>query len=227
MAGLAVGRDEEGFYKLTGYWDPVAYQAIGSSIIVISMLIVSSIGQYINSASLSGRLEMLLASPARLSVVLISTSIPMMIFGLVVFTLTTAPLMYVATHTHGPYVAIISTAVLSIGMIPLFIMAVLVGLVIARIRSPILLNLVQALVFTFSGALYPLTILPEILRIFSQALPIVYIVDPMRSLLITGDLGIIGLKIPALLIIALAYGSIGAILYRRFSSALRRGGLNV
>lgn len=79
LAGIAVGRDEEGFYRLTGYRDPVAYQAIGSSIIVISMLIVSSIGQYINSASLSGRLEMLLASPARLSVVLISTSIPMMI----------------------------------------------------------------------------------------------------------------------------------------------------
>ncbi|MEM2204560.1 MAG: ABC transporter permease [Sulfolobales archaeon] len=222
LAGLAIGRDPSGFRSITGYSDPLSYQSIGASIVVISMIIISSMGQYINSASISGRLESLLAAPVRISTVVIATSIPMIIFGLITFTLSSLPIVYKAISSYGLHVVLIATAILGLGMIPIFVLGLLISLAIAKIGSPIALNLAQAVIFTFSGSLYPVTILPEILGFFSKSLPIIYIADSLRSLLITGnpDLG----GIPTLLLITIAYGSIGGFLYRRFSRTLRSGG---
>lgn len=222
LAGLAVGRDPSGFRAITGYNDPVPYQSIGASIVVISMIITSGMGHYINSATISGRLESLLAAPIRISMVVIATSIPMMIFGMITFILSSLPIIYTAVSRYGFHVVLITAAILGLGIVPIFVLGLLISVATAKIGSPIAINLVQAIIFTFSGSLYPVTILPEILRLFSQSLPFVYIADSLRSLLILGSPSLSG--IPALFIITLAYGSVGGFLYRIFSRSLRTGG---
>ncbi len=179
-------------------------------------------GQYINSAVVSGRLEMLLAAPIRISTVVIATSVPMIVFGLITFTLTSLPVIYSAVSSYGFHIVLIATAILGVGMIPIFILGLLISLAIARIGSPIVLNLAQAVIFTFSGSLYPVTMLPEILGLVSRSLPMIYIADSLRSLLISGRPELWGAS--PLLLIALSYGSIGGFLYRRFSGTLRTGG---
>jgi len=203
--------------------DPFAYRAVGSSIVVLSMMILSAMGQYTYSSMLSGRLEALLASPISLSAVLVATTIPMMVFGLSIFMATAAPAIYIALSKYGVITAIESIAIIAIGMIPLFILGFLLSIGIAKLGSPVILNLLQAFIFTFSGALYPLIILPELLRLLPFSLPTYHIAEALRGLIFSESQSLALGGVPGLLIITLAYGSIGSILYRRFSRSIRGG----
>jgi ABC-type multidrug transport system permease subunit len=222
LVGSAFGESSSRTAGTPKYENNLSYQVIGASIVVISMLVLSAMGQYTYSSLLSGRLEALLSAPIRVSTVLVITTIPMMIFGIILFVSTAAPAIYLALYRHGVAAIVASIAIMSLGMIPLFALGLLLSLAVAKIGSPIILNLVQAVIFSFSGALYPLTILPEILRIIPLSLPTYYIAESLRSLA-SSDIGFLPLGVPQLLMITIAYGSIGSILYRRFSRALRGG----
>jgi ABC-type polysaccharide/polyol phosphate export permease len=87
----------------------------------------------------------------------------------------------------------------------------------------VILNLSQAFIFTFSGALYPLIILPELLRLLPLSLPTYYIAEALRVLISSESQSLALGGVPRLLIVTLAYGSIGSILYRRFSRSIRGG----
>jgi len=106
IAGSAFG-GSSGSLSTSSNIDPFAYRAVGSSIVVLSMMILSAMGQYIYSSMLSGRLEALLASPISLSAVLVVTAIPMMIFGLSIFMATAAPAIYIALSKYGVITAIV------------------------------------------------------------------------------------------------------------------------
>jgi len=221
LAGSTVRLPTQGGGASTSWVPSIPSQAIGSSIVVISMLILSAIGQYTYSSALSGRLEALLAAPIKLPTILIASTVPMIAFGIIAFASTAAPAIYIAISSYGPTAVLEAIAVLSIGMVPLFALGLLLSIAVARLGSPILLNLFQGVVFTFSGALYPIAILPEILRLLPLSLPVYYIVEALRGVLLEGGGVLRG--VPPLLILSIAYGSIGSILYRRFSRALRGG----
>jgi hypothetical protein len=222
IVGSAFG-GSSGSLSTSSNIDPFAYRAVGSSIVVLSMMILSAMGQYIYSSMLSGRLEALLASPISLSAVLVVTAIPMMIFGLSIFMATAAPAIYIALSKYGVITAIGSIAIIAFGMIPLFILGFLLSIAIAKLGSPVILNLLQAFIFTFSGALYPLIILPELLRLLPLSLPTYYIAEALRGLISSESQSLALGGEPRLLIVTLAYGSIGSILYRRFSRSIRGG----
>lgn len=222
IVGSAFG-GSSGSLPATSNIDPLAYRAVGSSIVVLSMMILSAMGQYIYSSMLSGRLEALLVAPINLSSVLVATAIPMMVFGLSIFMATAAPAIYIALSRYGVIAAIESIAIISIGMIPLFILGFLLSIAVARLGSPVILNLSQAFIFTFSGALYPLIVLPELLRLLPMSLPTYHIAEALRRLISSESQPPALGGVPGLLIITLAYGSIGSILYRRFSRGIRGG----
>ncbi len=220
IVGSAFG-GSSGSLSASSKIDLFAYRAVGSSIVILSMMILSAMGQYIYSSTLSGRLEALLAAPISLSAVLVTTAIPMMVFGLSIFMATAAPAIYIALSKYGVITAIGSIAIIAIGMIPLFILGFLLSIAVAKLGSPVVLNLSQAFIFTFSGALYPLIILPELLRLLPLSLPTYYIAEALNDLISSGSLSPTLGGVPGLLIITLAYGSIGSILYRRFLRGVR------
>ncbi len=222
IVGSAFG-GSSGSLSASSKIDPFAYRAVGSSIVVLSMMILSAMGQYTYSSILSGRLETLLAAPISLSTVLVATAIPMMVFGLSIFMGTAAPAIYIALSKYGVIVAIESIAIIAVGMIPLYILGFLLSIAVAKLGSPVILNLSQAFIFTFSGALYPLIILPELLRLLPLSLPTYYIAEALKDLISSGPQSLALGGVPGLLIITLAYGSIGSILYRRFSRGVRGG----
>lgn len=60
----------------------------------------------------------------------------------------------------------------------------------------------QALTFPLffaSNALYPVAMMPKALQVFAQVNPMSYVVDAVRSLMITGDLSRLGMDVLAIL----------------------------
>jgi ABC-2 type transport system permease protein len=69
--------------------------------------------------------------------------------------------------------------------------------------------------FFASNAIYPLNLMPEWLRAISLFNPLSYVVDAMRSLLITGDYSGIPLDAVALVLSTLLFVSLASIMIRR------------
>lgn len=224
LAGLSPGSDVATFRKYSGYGDPLSYQSVGASVLVLSMVVLSAMGQYASSASMSGRLEAALAAPVGLGTAMAASSVPMVVFGAIHFAITMAPIMYVASSVKGALPVLASLGVLVLGMLPLLVLGALVSLAVIKLGTPAVLNLVQALLFSLSGTLYPVTILPEILRILPQALPVVHIAEALRSLLLPRE-GAGPLGVPSLLLVSAAYGLAGTFIYRSLVLAVRSRGV--
>ena len=72
--------------------------------------------------------------------------------------------------------------------------------------------------FFASNALYPISTMPPILQAFSTINPMTYMVSACRSLLITGDLSMLGVDIAAILIFDLAIFWLAARSFRQVIS---------
>lgn len=69
--------------------------------------------------------------------------------------------------------------------------------------------------FFASNALYPITIMPAWLRVVSRANPLSYIVDALRSFLVTGDLARVPLDLGVLVLAGLVVTFVSAFMYPR------------
>jgi ABC-2 type transport system permease protein len=69
--------------------------------------------------------------------------------------------------------------------------------------------------FFASNALYPLQMMPPILREFSTFNPLSYVVDAVRGLLITGDLSNIMIDLVAIAIFDVVLFTLASVSFRR------------
>ncbi len=69
--------------------------------------------------------------------------------------------------------------------------------------------------FFTSNAIYPVTIMPDWLRVISAFNPLSYLTDAMRSLLVTGDYSLIPLDIGASLLATAIFATMATLLFRR------------
>ena len=69
--------------------------------------------------------------------------------------------------------------------------------------------------FFTSNAIYPVTVMPEWLRVISAFNPLSYLTDAMRSLLVTGEYSLIPLDIGATLLATLIFATLATLLFKR------------
>jgi ABC-2 type transport system permease protein len=76
----------------------------------------------------------------------------------------------------------------------------------------------QALTFPLffaSNALYPVAMMPRILQVFAQVNPMSYVVDSVRSLMITGNVSQLGVDLLAILAFDLVMFAVASVSFRR------------
>lgn len=69
--------------------------------------------------------------------------------------------------------------------------------------------------FFTSNAIYPVTVMPEWLRVISAFNPLSYLTDAMRSLLVTGEYSLVPLDIGATLLATLIFATLATLLFKR------------
>lgn len=225
LGGRLIGSGNELFSAATGYDDPFRYQLVGVSIIAVSMVVLSSMSQFANTEMLSGRIDSLSLTPVSVNIAIAVSSIPFLLAMLLVFGLSISPVIAYALSSYGFVSVALSIAALVVGMVPVFIFGVLISMIVLVYKAPQIVNLVQALFFILSGALYPIYVLPHILRLAAGGLPITHVIEVSRSLLLAGAFedGFRGFY--TLAVLSLVYVALGYILVRRFGSLLRYRGV--
>jgi ABC-2 type transport system permease protein len=76
----------------------------------------------------------------------------------------------------------------------------------------------QALTFPLffaSNALYPVAMMPRVLQVFAQVNPMSYVVDSVRSLMITGNVSQLGVDLLAILAFDLVMFAVASVSFRR------------
>jgi ABC-2 type transport system permease protein len=158
---------------------------VGTAITQLIMVSMQAFDEGVRDAQLYGTLEMMMATATRpLTVMLMSaatlligrifTSVAYLAFALVLFR---API-------HAPHLA-----PLAVVLLVLSVMTVSLGLLAASLqlhfqRGASVIWLFGTILLLFSGSLFPVSALPAALRTISRMLPVTYIVNITREVLL-------------------------------------------
>ncbi|MDP2661137.1 MAG: ABC transporter permease, partial [Dehalococcoidia bacterium] len=72
--------------------------------------------------------------------------------------------------------------------------------------------------FFASSAIYPIDVMPDWLKVVAQVNPLSYIVDAMRTLLVTGEYGHLPVDLGAVLLATFVITSLASLSFRRIIS---------
>ena len=225
LGGRVFGGDLSVFKEITGYNDPFRYQLIGVSIIAVSMVMLSSMSQYANTEMLSGRIEGIAMAPISIYIAMAFSSLPFLLSMVIIFGVSLAPIIVSTLYSYGFIPIALSIFALIVSVIPMAMIGLLISFLVLIYKVPQIVNMVQALIFILSGALYPIYILPEILSLIASGLPITHAINISRSLLLQGyiDYGLNGFLV--LIYISAVYFVVGYVFIRRLGSIFRSSGV--
>lgn len=180
----------------------------------------------LRAEQMMGTLEMLLASPLKLSTLLGATTS----FTFIYHTVTVAGYLLLGVLMGGLSFSRMNIPVALLIMIPTMASFAALGMVSAAFMMTVKRGdpvnfLINAAATLFGGVYFPIEVLPESLQIISRALPITYSLDAMRKALLLGS-GVEGVarELGILVVFALALLPLGLLAFRHALRQARREG---
>lgn len=164
-----------------------AFVVIGVAFDDYLALGIGAIANSIRDGQMTGTLELMLLSPARLSVVLLASSLWSYVFatvGVLAYLMAGAVLGMRLGNANVPF-AVLSLAVAIVSFTALGLFAA--SLVILVKRSNPLGWAIRVSSVVLGGVFYPVGVLPTWLRVVGQALPLTHALELMRRSLLLGE----------------------------------------
>jgi ABC-2 type transport system permease protein len=158
---------------------------VGTAIVEVIVVSMRAFVESVRDAQLSGTLEMMMATVTRpLTVMLMSAA--SLLIGRIIAAVAYLALALVLFRApiHTPHLA-----PLAVVLLLLSVMTVSLGLFAASVqlyfqRGSAVIWLFGTVLWLFSGSLFPVSALPEALRNISRVLPVTYIVNVTREVLL-------------------------------------------
>lgn len=164
-----------------------------------------------------GLLNKLLSSPAPRSAIVFGKAISAGVRGIfqAIFVFALALLIRVPLNVSPLNLSGVVAVIVLSGMCFSCLSMCLVPIFKTRERMMGIGQVITMPLFFTSSAVYPISIMPDWLRVVAVLNPLTYVVDAMRALLVTGDFGAIPLDIGVMLLATAFFVSIAAVFFRR------------
>ncbi|MDJ0274350.1 MAG: ABC transporter permease [Nitrososphaerota archaeon] len=222
LIGTLVRREQELFARISGYNDSVLYQMAGVPVLLLSLVMVSAVGEYVIELGRRGALEHIQTLPVDMKLVMGAHATTIVSVSLLYYFAVTVPFVYLRGGPGAVAHLLPAMLVLALGLLPLFLFAALVALLTLLVRTEAFLELVSASVYTFTGIAYPLTVFPQFVALVAQLLPHPHVAESVRLAVFYGVLEPARL-VPMLAVLA-GYAVFSTAIYSRIERVLRRGG---
>lgn len=231
LVGTAVAGGSEqaalNFLRNVGTANYQLYSLVGSSIWLLTIVILWDFGLWIRQEQQLGTLEQNLLTPTNIFVILVGVSL---------FGLSQAAIQFAVTLLIGgiifnvlseilSFTMLLSILIIVIGLIPMYGLSFVVGAIVIKFKeSNSILNILQTFFAFIMGIFYPVTIFPMYLRIIAYFLPLTIPLQDARAVLLNTsfvidlwiDLSIIGIFI-------IIWPLLGYLIFTRLEEALKKG----
>lgn len=216
---VAPGRSPE---LAQGYF---AFVAIGLAFIRLLQVGLVSFAATVRDEQLTGTFETLMASPARQSVVILAEAAYAEIWAVVggVAMLVIAGLVFGLTLNTG----VACLAICTVALIASVALLAAVGVAVAAFtvvfkQTTAVVGLVVSALSLLAGVYFPVAVMPNVLRVVAEALPVTWSLDVIRSALLSNEID--GLRLTGVCA-AVAVGlPLALVLFRRALDRARRDG---
>ncbi|BEP17231.1 ABC transporter permease [Pyrofollis japonicus] len=215
------------YARRMGVRNPVFFIASASSVAMSSLIIVEDVAGYTIYNRWNGTLPYILLTPTTMAKQLLAASLPSTLLSPAVTLTAILPVAVYYEGLRGAAIVASLYGVIVLGMLPLAGLAVLIaGLVlIVREESNIASSLSPFLLLV-SGIFYPVTVLPEILQVVSEAVPLRYVVEFARALASHGAASSLFYAVYVLTLMAFAYNIVAAPMLSRIEEKVKQRGID-
>jgi len=208
------------FQRNTGSSDALLYFLTGYGIMFPSFLVVSVASENTGAEMAGGTLEQVFVSPARRELFLLFSSFPYVLVAMLSLMVSYAPLILTGISIADFFIAMI---MVFIGLLPLVGLGIIASNLTIKVKEYwSAANFLQALLTLFSGFAYPISLLPEWMRLVSYILPTSYAVELVRSFIEAHSISYSSLYSIALM--AIAYITAGLVSLRLVEREGERSG---
>ena len=200
------------------------YVVIAPALMSIWYAVIATGGAVIGEERGGGTLELLVAAPAPIGLVILGRVSANTLLSLVAIPLTllTARLLGVDLVLSDPGLALLGLVALGVSTIAATLLFTS-ALVFSR-SALVIQNLIAFPIWMLSGVAFPLALLPEWVRPLSFALPLTYLGDLLRSSTRGTGEAALGVDAIALVVLTAIYGLVGYWLFARAISSIRANG---
>jgi len=169
------------FQRNTGSENVLLYFLTGYGIMFPSFLVVSVASENTGAEIAGGTLEQVFVSPARRELFLLFSSFPYVMVAMLGLIISYAPLMLMNISLPDFIIAIL---MVFIGLLPLLGLGIMASNLTIKVKEYwSAANFLQAFLTLFSGFAYPISVLPEWMRLVSYILPTSHAVELVRRVI--------------------------------------------
>ncbi|MGC9103762.1 MAG: ABC transporter permease [Candidatus Methanodesulfokora sp.] len=208
------------FQRNTGSSNAMLYFLTGYGIMFPSFLVVSVASENTGAEIASGTLEQIFVSPAKRELFILFSSFPYILFAMLGLIVSYAPLLLMGISILD---FLIAMTMVFIGLLPLLGLGVLASNLTIKVKEYwSAANFLQAFLTLFSGFAYPISFLPEWMRLVSHVLPTSYAVELVRKYVEAHSISYSNLY--GIVLMAIAYITAGVMSFRLVEKEGERSG---
>ncbi len=223
--GLTGGRNSPALQRITGYSDYLTFAVLGFMVLAFGLTFLSGFVWSVVDELYAGTLEYSFASPMR-RITFFLGNVLVRIFLSFLYMAVYIPLFILIFDVHiNPVGFLRSMPVLLIGTVGMIGLGMSAAGLVLYLRDPgPFINILEMLVFALSGAMYPVTILPEPLQLLARAMPYAPTSEAVRKVVAFGYSNA-GRELSYLIFISMLYAILGYLTYRWSEKQARVVGL--
>ncbi|KYH42171.1 MAG: hypothetical protein AYL32_000220 [Candidatus Bathyarchaeota archaeon B26-2] len=178
--GMALGSLEE-YAERVGVVNPALYLLASSAVAMSSVYIMYSITGFVLENRWIGTLPYLLLSPAKTHTVIVFSSLPDALTSPVFTAIAIIPAAVYFEGFTGALRIFIVLLITILGMLPLMGLSVIMASTILFLKEESnIMGSVVPFILLVSGVYYPIEVLPRVLQVISQFVPVTYVVEATK-----------------------------------------------
>ena len=208
------------FQKNTGSSNVLLYFLTGYGIMFPSFLVVSVASENTGAEMASGTLEQVFVSQARRELFILFSSFPYVLVAMLGLIISYAPIILMGVSILD---FLVTMVMVFVGLLPLLGLGILASNLTIKVKEYwSAANFLQAVLTLFSGFAYPISFLPEWMRLVSYILPTSYAVELVRKFIEAHSISYSGLY--GIAFMAIAYITAGILSFRLVEKEGERSG---
>lgn len=223
--GLTGERNSEALQRLTGYSDYVTFAILGFMVLGFGLTFLSGFVWSVVDELYAGTLEYSFAAPMRRITFFLGNVLTRVFLSFLYMAVYVPVFVLLFGLSFDLWALLRAIPVLLIGTVGMIGMGMAAAGVVLYLRDPgPFINILEMLVFALSGAMYPISILPEGLQVLARLLPYAPTTEAVREVVAQGYHPAMG-EITYLIAISGAYGVLGYLTYKWSEKQAKRIGL--
>ncbi len=162
----------QNFSRFAGTTNYIGYLIIGTGVFGLITTAFWNFSMWLRREMVTGTIEVNFMSPAKKLSILAGLGLYVIIRGLLTFfiALFVASFIFQANVFTGDL--LVAMIFLILGLFPMFGLSLAVGAIVIKVKQPnALMGLIQWIVAVFMGVIYPITVLPPIIRWIAYLFP--------------------------------------------------------